>query len=252
MKTTAHLTTGYPADLTRRIALTRPGMAHWAASGPFGRTCAACLHYGYQQVVRDAAGNTAGAKIRKGCCAKYHELTGIHGPAIPPRTEACRHFAGQDTADQRRLRAVRRRRCRQAPRATAGGRCVCGWRDRGTRQSAHRQRAQAAQPNKVRRTTYLLTVRAEPGVDDVRALRAWLKIGLRTFGLRCLGITPRKGRLLWICDSMLRSISSPMTVRDGPDRNPHRQRVRDERYGRPVLDLETGHSSRSTTAISIL
>jgi len=38
----------------------------------------------------------------------------------------------------------------------------------------------------VRRTTYLLTVRAEPGVDDIRALRAWLKIGLRTFDLDAL------------------------------------------------------------------
>src|ERR1700704_7197424 len=39
------------------------------------------------------------------------------------------------------------------------------------------------------RTIFLLTVRPEPGVDGVRALRAWLKIGLRTFGLKCLRAT---------------------------------------------------------------
>jgi hypothetical protein len=35
------------------------------------------------------------------------------------------------------------------------------------------------------RPSYLLTVRPEPGVDGIRALRAWLKRGLRDFGLRC-------------------------------------------------------------------
>jgi hypothetical protein len=34
----------------------------------------------------------------------------------------------------------------------------------------------------------LLTVRAEPGVDAIRALRAWLKRGLRDFGLICLDV----------------------------------------------------------------
>ena len=42
----------------------------------------------------------------------------------------------------------------------------------------------------MKRTTYLLKVRAEPGVDDVRALRALLKVALRMFGLKCLQITP--------------------------------------------------------------
>jgi hypothetical protein len=40
------------------------------------------------------------------------------------------------------------------------------------------------------RPTVALLVRAEPGVDAIRSLRAWLKIGLRTFGLRCVDIKP--------------------------------------------------------------
>jgi hypothetical protein len=43
----------------------------------------------------------------------------------------------------------------------------------------------------MREVTYLLMVRAEPGVDSVRALRGWLKRGLRDFGLRCVGLTPK-------------------------------------------------------------
>jgi hypothetical protein len=40
--------------------------------------------------------------------------------------------------------------------------------------------------------TYLLTVRAEPGVDAMRSLRALLKAMLRTYGLRCVKIQESK------------------------------------------------------------
>jgi hypothetical protein len=39
------------------------------------------------------------------------------------------------------------------------------------------------------RPVYQLRVRGEPGVDEIRALRALLKSMLRRFGLRCLSIT---------------------------------------------------------------
>jgi hypothetical protein len=38
------------------------------------------------------------------------------------------------------------------------------------------------------RLMFALRVRAEPGVDAIRSLRAWLKRGLRDHGLRCLEI----------------------------------------------------------------
>jgi hypothetical protein len=34
-----------------------------------------------------------------------------------------------------------------------------------------------------------ITFRPEPGVDGLRAVRAVLKLALRAFGLRCIGIT---------------------------------------------------------------
>jgi hypothetical protein len=36
---------------------------------------------------------------------------------------------------------------------------------------------------------YTITFRTEPGVDGLRAARALLKLALRAFGLRCIGIT---------------------------------------------------------------
>jgi hypothetical protein len=44
------------------------------------------------------------------------------------------------------------------------------------------------------RPIYVLTVRAEPGVDGIRALRAWLKRGLRDFGLVCLDVHEERRR----------------------------------------------------------
>jgi hypothetical protein len=45
--------------------------------------------------------------------------------------------------------------------------------------------ATATNPAKDRQT-FTVTLRAEPGVDPVRALRALLKIALRKFGLRAI------------------------------------------------------------------
>jgi hypothetical protein len=45
----------------------------------------------------------------------------------------------------------------------------------------------------VTRPVFAVRVRAEPNVDGIRTLKAWLKIGLRVFGLKCLGAYERKG-----------------------------------------------------------
>src|SRR5262245_25274783 len=41
------------------------------------------------------------------------------------------------------------------------------------------------------RPTFVLRVQAEPGVDEIRSLRAWLKCGLRDFGLKCVSISEK-------------------------------------------------------------
>ena len=111
--------------------------------------------------------------------------------------------------------------------------------DRRARQSAHRRRAPAAGSNEVRRTTYLLTVRPEPGVDEIRALRAWLKIGLRTFGLRCVGITPREKEKVMDARKYASKYVKPDNVRDGPIQT-RIVNVFEEDATAVVLELETG------------
>jgi len=43
------------------------------------------------------------------------------------------------------------------------------------------------------RPVFALRVRAEPGVDAIRSLRAWLKRGLRSYGLRCVDVRQERG-----------------------------------------------------------
>ena len=43
-------------------------------------------------------------------------------------------------------------------------------------------------PKAVERPVYKLSVRGEPGIDEVKALRFLLKSMLRRFGLRCVSI----------------------------------------------------------------
>jgi hypothetical protein len=90
------------------------------------------------------------------------------------------------------------------------------------------------------RPVYVLTVRAEPGVDDIRALRAWLKIGLRTFGLQCVGIVPREKERAMDARKYASKYVKPDNVRDGPIETRIVNVFEDERYSRLTLELETG------------
>jgi hypothetical protein len=90
-------------------------------------------------------------------------------------------------------------------------------------------------------TTYVLMVRPEPGVDGIRALRAWLKRGLRDFGLRCVGITPNEEETTTMDARKYASkYVKPDNVRDGPIVTRIINVFEDERYGRLTLELETG------------
>jgi hypothetical protein len=45
-----------------------------------------------------------------------------------------------------------------------------------------------------KRSTFVLTLRAAPGIDSVRALRWALKFLWRRIGLRCVSVEERGGR----------------------------------------------------------
>jgi hypothetical protein len=96
--------------------------------------------------------------------------------------------------------------------------------------------------SELNRPIFKLRVRAEPSIDVVRSLRAWLKVGLRTFGLRCVSIEEVKQQESDTMD--MRKYSSgfikPDDVRDGPLQAHIINVFISEKYDRPVLELDTG------------
>lgn len=54
----------------------KPGMAYFADTGPFGRTCGQCGHRG-----------------RSGRCALFRQMMrGKRGPPVEPQWKACKYF----------------------------------------------------------------------------------------------------------------------------------------------------------------
>ena len=71
-------------ELSRLVAATVPGMAHWSGTGPQGATCGMCSFW---RTIGD------GGKRKLKRCGKYVTLTLKIGPEpIPAKTLACRHF----------------------------------------------------------------------------------------------------------------------------------------------------------------
>jgi hypothetical protein len=94
---TPGLTAGYnDPELVRQIGKSVPGMAHFAATGPFGTRCKDCEYYGVYQQIKNKAGDIVDTVFRRGCCGAFLRITGKLGPAIPPQSESCRHFKARD------------------------------------------------------------------------------------------------------------------------------------------------------------
>jgi hypothetical protein len=91
LKQTSHLTQGYRADIAKTMQQTHKGQAHFA-NGPLGATCAMCIHYGCWKQIRNASGEVVNTSRVQGACAKYKELTGKIGPAVPANASACKYF----------------------------------------------------------------------------------------------------------------------------------------------------------------
>jgi hypothetical protein len=90
---TSGLTAGYnDAELARQIRKSVPGMAHFAATGPFGTCCKDCKHFGCWKQIRNKRGDVVKTVFLRRSCGKFHELTAQFGDPIPPTTESCRYF----------------------------------------------------------------------------------------------------------------------------------------------------------------
>jgi hypothetical protein len=74
-----YLTDADNPELAARVRATVPGMAHFAGTGPEGKTCRECIEW-----------TLVG---RKRLCAKYRSLMDKWGDQyIPPLTAACKYF----------------------------------------------------------------------------------------------------------------------------------------------------------------
>jgi hypothetical protein len=91
---TPSLTSIHSETLEHQLHTTHVGMAHFANTGPFGRTCGECVFWSYCQQIRNNAGDLVRTVHRRGC-KKFFELTGKHGDIVPANAAACRYFEPQ-------------------------------------------------------------------------------------------------------------------------------------------------------------
>lgn len=85
-------------EATRRS--TAPGMAHFAGTGPNGRTCRECLSWtgcGGESGYYAKKGRHGGA-LKPRACDKYREMMQDDvGPGVPHNTHACKYFSENAT-----------------------------------------------------------------------------------------------------------------------------------------------------------
>jgi len=62
------------------------GMAYFAGTGPFGKTCGDCVHRGYYRT----SVNSNSYRVSK--YAMYKQFAGRHGPNVDRHNDACKYF----------------------------------------------------------------------------------------------------------------------------------------------------------------
>jgi hypothetical protein len=92
------------------------------------------------------------------------------------------------------------------------------------------------------RPVFCVHVQAEPGVDAIRNLRAWLKRGLREFGLRCVSIKEVKQKETNMVDvrKYTTGFIRPEDLHDGSRQERIINVYISEKHDVPVLEFESG------------
>jgi hypothetical protein len=74
----------------------KPGMAHFAGSGPFGKTCETCAHRGYWRAGKGKFNKQTGLieerRTRVQGCRMFLILSHRHGPPVKKEWAACKHY----------------------------------------------------------------------------------------------------------------------------------------------------------------
>jgi hypothetical protein len=88
MRLTKILMTRGLTAVNHQAAASFVGMAHFAGTGPEGKTCGECYFW--------ANGNPserlANRRVKPRACAKYRQLAGREGTPVPHHAGACRYF----------------------------------------------------------------------------------------------------------------------------------------------------------------
>lgn|SRR5215813_3354429 len=92
------------------------------------------------------------------------------------------------------------------------------------------------------RPVFRVHVQAEKGVHVIRSLRAWLKEGLRTFGLRCVSIeeVTRESNMVDV-RKYTSGFIMPEDLHDGPRQERIIHVYISEKHDVPVLEFESGN-----------
>lgn len=96
-----HLTSA-PVDALARQS--HPGQAHFAGTGPHGKTCRECVFWNHVTYdYRSKSGKWRGL-ILPANCKKYQQITQKVGDKIPDDAAACKYFDQNSTVPARFLK----------------------------------------------------------------------------------------------------------------------------------------------------
>lgn len=74
----------------------KPGMAHFAGTGPYGKTCGSCIHRGYWRKGKDRVDPKThmieSKQVKTTGCKMFLVLTHKHGPPVFKDWPACKHY----------------------------------------------------------------------------------------------------------------------------------------------------------------
>lgn len=76
-------------------------MAHFAGTGPQGKTCRECVFWKHTQYDYRAKNGKYGGQIKPAVCGRYRQMTGAEGSKVPDDARACKYFEQIEVAPAR-------------------------------------------------------------------------------------------------------------------------------------------------------
>lgn len=103
MKQELHFTRVYDAKTEAALSKTHAGQAHFAGTGPDGKSCRQCVHWAF-------AGHYAirshhGGALKPAPCGQFKRMMNAAGAPVPAKAKACRFFS--ELEDAEKLRPLR-------------------------------------------------------------------------------------------------------------------------------------------------